>query len=103
MSPCLYQHVLDDSALTGGGEEDLIDKLLSGMLERFQRTDDIACGGRQPGIGTGKVEAGQKAETLLMQEAGEAPGGIKMQAPGQWVIRTFDNSSTRIEQDVILP
>src|ERR1035438_8498998 len=57
VSPCLHQHVLDDSALTRGGEENLIHKLFSRMLEeRFQRSDDIACGGYKARTRAGKVD-----------------------------------------------
>ena len=42
----LLEDILDDAALAGGGEEDLVDKLLARMLEeRVERADHIAAGG----------------------------------------------------------
>ena len=39
----LLQHILDDGALAGSGEENLIDKLLARILEeRIQRANDVA-------------------------------------------------------------
>ena len=39
------EYILNDSALAGGGEEDLIDELLAGMLEQsIESADHVAAG-----------------------------------------------------------
>ncbi len=53
----LLQHILDDAALAGGGEENLIDELLAGVLEeRIQVADDVAGGHSLVRIAAGKLD-----------------------------------------------
>ena len=53
----LVQNILHNSAFAGSGKEDLIHKLLAGVLEeRIERSHHIAGGGGETGTGAGKVD-----------------------------------------------
>src|SRR5580698_622938 len=57
MDARLLQHRLNDAAISWGGEEYLVDKLLARILEEgIERSDNICRGGPEAGTGVGQID-----------------------------------------------